>query len=352
MNIALVNATHKWGGVKTWTLETALGLKSRGHTCHISGRPGPFIDKAREKGLPVLPVNFGVDFNPWVIRKFMRFFRENSCELVLVNVGKGMRSAGVAARLLGIPVVHRIGLPGDMLNSPKVKWTYKFIRPVLLAPSKYVKKGILGEHFYIPKEKVRVVHIGKIPQTPPARCQKPLQIVSTSQLNSDKGHEDMLACLESVFDRGYDFHYHIVGTGPEEQALRERVRKSVIRKKTSFWGFQKDIHGVLKNMDLFLLGSYSEGLPNALLEGMAHGLIPVARDIPPVQEMWPGDFQKFLFDSPKECTDILVSVLNEPAHKLREMKQSIQNHIYTHFHFKDKIKELETFFQACINKEY
>lgn len=51
MRIVYVNSTHKWGGVKTWTLDTAVWLAKRGHEITLFGRPGPFTDKSRSLGI-------------------------------------------------------------------------------------------------------------------------------------------------------------------------------------------------------------------------------------------------------------------------------------------------------------
>jgi glycosyltransferase involved in cell wall biosynthesis len=351
MNIAFVNATRKWGGVKTWMLESALGLEKLGHSCRIAGRGGPFLETAKEKNIRTMEVDFGPDFNPLAVYRFIRFFRKTDTELVMVNVGKGMRTAGAAAGLLGLPVIHRVGLPGDMRNCLKVRLMYKLIRPRLLAPAEYVKKGILREHEYIDPSRVHVIHTGKTVPRLNDSLARPLRIVSTSQLNPNKGHLEMLDCLEAVFEQGHDFTYTIVGTGPEEEKLRNRADKSPIRDKVFFAGFTNDVSTLLKNADIFLLGSNSEGLPNALLEGMAHGLIPVARDIEPVRDMWPEKHYNLLFDSGESCVKVLSSLLDKDKDELKTMQKEMREHIKKYFCFETQIKVLEKFCLKC-TKDY
>ena len=47
MNIAFVNATIRWGGVKTWTLDFGESLRDKGHAVFIYGRQPEFIEAAR-----------------------------------------------------------------------------------------------------------------------------------------------------------------------------------------------------------------------------------------------------------------------------------------------------------------
>ena len=333
-------------------LESALGLEKLGHSCRIAGRGGPFLETAKEKNIRTMEVDFGPDFNPLAVYRFIRFFRKTGTELVMVNVGKGMRSAGVAAGLLGLPVIHRVGLPGDMRNCLKVRLMYKLIRPRLLAPAEYVKKGILREHEYIDPSRVHVIHTGKTVPRLNDSLARPLRIVSTSQLNPNKGHLKMLDCLEAVFEQGHDFTYTIVGTGPEEENLRKRVEKSPIRDRVFFAGFTNDVSTFLDDADIFLLGSHSEGLPNALLEGMGHGLIPVARDIEPVRDMWPENHHNLLFDSSASCVKTLSSLLDKDGRELKAIQQEMREHIKKYFCFETQIKALEKFCLKCTKDSF
>ena len=114
MNIAFVNATIRWGGVKTWTLDFGESLRDKGHAVFIYGRQPEFIEAARRRVGHGERMNFGADLNPLTIRRFCRMFRENAIDVVIVNIEKDLATAGAAARLLGIPTVQRIGLPTDI----------------------------------------------------------------------------------------------------------------------------------------------------------------------------------------------------------------------------------------------
>ena len=48
MNIAFVNSTFGWGGVKTWYLQFAERLAKRGNHVFVYGRQPEFIDAARK----------------------------------------------------------------------------------------------------------------------------------------------------------------------------------------------------------------------------------------------------------------------------------------------------------------
>lgn len=309
MNICFVNSTTKWGGVKSWTLDVAKGLTGRGHTVVIFGRPGPFIDKAGEMGLEAMGMSFGPDFNPLRILEFLKLFKSRGIDLLVVNVGKDMRIAGVAARLLGIPVVHRVGLAGDMENTYKVRLLHSWIRPSILVPCKQIRNGLLNELPYLDPREIAVILTGKEPTDhPPDMIHTPLRFISTSQLNADKGHRTVLEALADLHKQGLRFEYHIVGTGRIEAELKRLAAQLDLNDKIVWHGFQKDVRSILRQADVFLLPSQREGLPNTLLEAMAEGLICVARDVGGIKEVWPDAAQRLLLPVAATSEEFAVAI--------------------------------------------
>lgn len=330
MNIFFVNSTNKWGGVKSWTLDVGAGLKERGHRVAIAGRPGPFIDKASEMGLEATAVSFGPDFNPVLITRFMKMFRKQGTNLVVVNVGKDMRSAGIAAKLLGIPVVHRVGLAGDMLNTWKVRSLHRWVRPRILVPCEQIKTGLLRELAYLTPEEITVILTGKEPSTTPVMdVHAPLRFISTSQLNADKGHEDVLQAMAELKKRGHDFVYHIVGTGRIESELKALASGLNLDDHTVWHGFRKNVRAQLREADVFILPSRREGLPNTLLEAMAEGLCCVSRDVGGVKECWPEGEPGLLMaedSGSKDFEIVLERLLSEPRERIMELKAFFLGH--------------------------
>lgn len=70
----------------------------------------------------------------------------------------------------------------------------------------------------------------------------------------------------------------IAGNGPGEAALRAQVRELGLEREVRFAGavVGKDKAALLAEADALCLASYSEGLPYALLEAMAAGVVPIA----------------------------------------------------------------------------
>ena len=76
-----------------------------------------------------------------------------------------------------------------------------------------------------------------------------------------------------------------VGTGPVEGKLRMLSYDRGINDKIIFTGIRYDINRLLSAFDIFILPSYTEGCPTAMLEAMASGKAIIASDIPSIREI-------------------------------------------------------------------
>ncbi len=318
LHLAFVISIRSHGGVKTWMLEAALALRELGCRCTFFVRPGPYMDRVASTGLAVLPFPSGMDFSPLAVHKFWHFFKSEGVDAVTVNVSKDLRTAGLAARLAGIPLVQRIGLPDDMRNTFKVRTLHQLLRPRYLFPCFFNREGFLKRLPCVSSKDCMVVHTGKIPaDRPRTRVSRPLQLLASSQLTPNKGHVELLDSLALLKSQGHNFHCHILGAGPSEGSLRAQSIALDLTDDISWHGLQSDVYAFLRQADVFVLPSREEGLPNTLLEAMSQGMIPVSRDVGGVREVWPQALEPLLFGSrPGSLTVALEAVFNAQEEQL------------------------------------
>jgi glycosyltransferase involved in cell wall biosynthesis len=286
---------------------------------------------------------------------------------VLVNVGKDLRTAGPAARLAGLPLVQRIGLPGDMRDSLKVRLTHRLLRPHYLAPCYYIRDGMLRQLPFVREEDTTVIHSAKrCLETPPERVSRPLRLVSASQVNANKGHAELAHTLALLRREGLAFVWEIAGVGDTLEALRRLCAELDLADRVVFHGFVGDVPELLRRCDVFVLSSYTEGLPNSLLEALANGLVPVARDVGGVAECWPEalPFGPVPFNGKEKERDWFAPGSYAPAdlplyaplrlalsaddQSLRLWKQTAWEHCRRHFSLPAQAVKLEAFFQRLI----
>lgn len=101
-----------------------------------------------------------------------------------------------------------------------------------------------------------------------ARSARPLLGV-IGRLSSEKGVDVFLHACDLLRRQGMSFSAFIAGEGPERdklEALRDRLGLAV---QVRFLGSIADVRALYDAMDLLVLPSRSEGLPNVLLEALA-----------------------------------------------------------------------------------
>jgi glycosyltransferase involved in cell wall biosynthesis len=99
---------------------------------------------------------------------------------------------------------------------------------------------------------------------------------SVGCLAARKDYATLLDALARMAARGRRFHAALVGDGPERAALERQAGALGIGDRVTFLGERPDIERLLPAMDVFVLSSREEGIPNALLEAMAAGRPSVA----------------------------------------------------------------------------
>ena len=91
-------------------------------------------------------------------------------------------------------------------------------------------------------------------------------------------------------------HVLIVGTGPEERALRQLAAELGFADRVTFTGFQKQPLPWLAAMDVFALTSPSEGLPRVILEAMLLARPVLASDVTGSKEVVVHGETGYLYD--------------------------------------------------------
>jgi hypothetical protein len=128
MNILLITAARSWGGVKTWMLSLAEFLSQRGHHVAIVCREGDMLAvECAKRHLICYPVRFGMDFSLKTIRTFWQLFESEGTDIIITNISKELRTAGVAAKLKGVVHINCLGAFGDLKMTMKTRLLYFFL---------------------------------------------------------------------------------------------------------------------------------------------------------------------------------------------------------------------------------
>ncbi len=127
-----------------------------------------------------------------------------------------------------------------------------------------VDRGALG----FPGESVLIGHVGRF--------------------REEKGQLFMLSAFREVAEQAPRARFLLVGGGPDSDTLAAEIARAPLAGKATLLGYQEDVRPFLAAMDVFVLPSRTEGMPNALLEALAMGVPCVSTRVGGTEELLDG----------------------------------------------------------------
>jgi glycosyltransferase involved in cell wall biosynthesis len=110
------------------------------------------------------------------------------------------------------------------------------------------------------------------------------RIVCVANLRAVKGHTTLLEAVALLPDN-LEWTLQLAGDGAERRTLERKVIELGIAERVEFLGSVDYVERLLSRAELAVLASYSEGLPNAVLEAMSRGVPVVATNVGQLPEV-------------------------------------------------------------------
>ena len=177
-------------------------------------------------------------------------------------------------------VISERGFPSDNTSSKLSLYISKLFYPIfynrcslLFSNSVHINKDLIEnfgvkipmEVIYNPIEKP-VKRI--IPKTLNQE-EKSLKIITAGSLIKRK---NQIMVIRAIKESSLDYNFSILGSGELKEYLSDEIVKASLSKQVYLKGTVKNVNDYLVQNHCFVLSSFTEGFPNALLEAMAVGL--------------------------------------------------------------------------------
>lgn len=139
--------------------------------------------------------------------------------------------------------------------------------------------------------------------------------VYTGRLHPKKGLLAAIDAWPQVLQRFPEAKLVLVGEGPQESQLRERITSLGLQDRIFLPGVFDDVSDLLDAADFFLLPSHEEGMSLSLLEAMAAGLPVIATDIPGNRQLVQSGRNGLLFpvDDVAALQAEIINVIHQPT---------------------------------------
>ena len=135
------------------------------------------------------------------------------------------------------------------------------------------------------------------------------------------------------------FTFIMVGDGPSDTLLREKITSLQLQDDMELPGQQTDTLSIYKEIDIFLLTSDFEGLPLALLEAMSCGCVPVVSNVGGIRQLTFDSFGfKYEVFNATDIAQQIVSYLN--IQKLTMESQLARQFVEANFSLHKQVDEI------------
>lgn len=184
---------------------------------------------------------------------------------------------------------------------------------------------------------VDVVHMGIDPSKfEPTDSVVPNRVLTVARFEEKKGIPDGIEAIGRIRDEVPGLEYHIIGSGEQEELIRDRIKSLGLEKTVSILGHVSDERLIreLDEAEVFLLPCViasdgdRDGIPVALMEAMAMETVPVSTTVSGIPELIDHGRTGMLveprnIDELSEATQKLLSSDSEPDISRSDAREQI-----------------------------
>jgi len=260
---------------------------------------GQFVEEARRKklNLTLLKQRSTVDLH--LITQTRRLISKHKINLIQTH-GYKSNAIGFCLQLF-----YRLPWVGFAHGFIEDNWKLRFYNRIerfalrradrVVAVSNSMKA--LLTQYGIPAHKIRVIHNAidpneAVPNTSSEKIKQRHGLTSNQKvigvigrLNLEKGQMIFLRAMEKAVRSFPNVRALIIGDGQDQAVLEGFCRDRGLSDHVVFVGYQKNIANYYQVLDLLVLPSLSEGLPNTVLEAMSFGVPVLATAVGGVPEI-------------------------------------------------------------------
>jgi len=160
-----------------------------------------------------------------------------------------------------------------------------------------------------------------------------------------KGHSFLFEAAQRIIPLFPQVEFLVVGDGPLRKKLEDLVDQLGIKRNVIFLGFRKDLPKIYADLDVVALTSLNEGLPVAVIEGMASAKPVVAFDVGGVKDLVQDNRTGILvpFGEVHRLADSIMRLLKDPQ-ECERLGQNARRKAYPYLDYRRLVKDTENFY--------
>ncbi len=300
MKILQLISSGGFYGAESVLLNLSVELQRAGHTCivgvfenarNVNTQIG---DRAETAGLAVRRIPCRGRFDWQAVREIQKIIERDGIDLVHAHGYKADFYALFATRMAEAPVTatchNWLGESQSMRAYARLdRYLLRFFDGVAAVSRSVAEQiGHAGT-----RQRVRVIangvptHGGGIESkfADQVRVGDRIVVGTVGRLSAEKGVSVLIEAAAKICPEFPQASFVVVGDGPLRSSLEARVRELGMTGRFLFAGERNDVDQIYRSFNVYVLPSFEEGMPMALLEAMAAGLPVVATKVGGVPDL-------------------------------------------------------------------
>ena len=284
-----------WGGQERRIYTEMLGMRERGHTVILATRPQCELGKRLSAaGVEVVHFPFKGKFDFASIFAIKRLIQAKNVQIVNTHSGIDSWVGGIAAKFARVALIRT-----RHLNLPLHRHWLNFVHYLqdrVVTCGVAMQQKLIREHGFPPLDVVSIptgVDFSSFkPDVSRDESRKMLNVEPNSWavlmvavLRHVKRHDVAFKAVALFSKDKPDTRLVLCGDGPKHQDLKAQAEQLGIAQQVIFLGHRDDVPDVMVGADALLLTSESEGIPQAVTQGLGCGLPVVATRVGGVPEI-------------------------------------------------------------------
>ena len=136
-------------------------------------------------------------------------------------------------------------------------------------------------------------------------------LISIGRLVPQKGYDLLVPIISKLVKEGINVHLYILGTGTKKEQLESIIASEGINHNIHLLGFQENPYSIMKNMDLFVCSSRSEGYSLVIAEALTLGLPVISMNCSGPNELLDNNKYGTLCDNYEELYQAIRAAITD-----------------------------------------
>ncbi len=324
--IAHTESSLGWGGQERRILAEMQGFRQHGSsTWLLAPTDAKIHQRARALGMQVLNLSTSKIRFPYTVLELALWLRRERIQILNPHSSRDSWVAGLAGRIAKVPFVMRSRHFDIPIRQPLVsRIVYTQLSHRILTTSPKITQN-LTDLFHLTPDRITTLPTGidltiyhpegpkaPLPDSVPKSGVPIIGMIGV--FRRAKGHPILLEAIAILKKQGFKAHFVIVGEGPMMEATQQKAAELGLQSEVTFTGEREDVPDILRTLNLLVMPSIHEGIPQVGLQALATKTPVVGSDVGGIAAIFrPGKTGRLVPpENPPKLAEAIRDVFDQP----------------------------------------